>query len=86
MTNRKAYPSDPDDLQRCLKLLLDVPDLQGDFHRMAEVSPVWAALVGRWQDITAMFYTEAGTGWRTAAYRAPNTYALMSTVIEGAQK
>lgn len=82
VSNQRAYPRDPDDLQRCIKLLLDVPDLQGDFHRMAEVSPVWASLVSKWQDITAMFHTEAGTGWRTAAYSAPQTYALMRSAIE----
>lgn len=86
ITNLKAHPHDPDDLQRCLKLLDEVPELKADFQRMREVSPVWAALVDNWTAITEAFHAEAGPEWRTAHWSAPKTYALMRQVIEGAGK
>lgn len=81
-----AYPSDPDDLRRCLLLLDMVPELVPRMPLMAEVSPEWAALVGQWAAITAQFHFEAGPDWRTEPKDAPRTFKIMSTVIEGALK
>lgn len=79
----KAHPHDPDDFQRCLKLLEDVPEIKAEFMRMSEVSEVWARLTAHWPAITAQFMKEAGPDWRRSHWRAPKTYELMRAVIEG---
>lgn len=79
------HPHDPDDFDRCLKLLRDVPGLREILPRMAEVSPVWAALVKRWDEIERCHLDEVGLGW-TKARSAPKTYDLMRSVIDGAEK
>lgn len=82
----KAYPHDPDDLHRCLMLLQDVPELVADFSRMAEVSPVWAALVARWPELVSMLEEEAGADWRAkSTWAAPRLFALMRQIIEAAE-
>ncbi|MBG6085850.1 hypothetical protein [Zhihengliuella flava] len=64
-------PADPSDFRRCELLLTAVPSLRQQFHRMAEVSPRWAALVERWGEIAALVEEEYPTG------RGPRAYALM---------
>lgn len=78
-----AHPHDPDDFQRCLKLLEDVPEIKADFMRMSEVCEVWARLTAHWPAITAQFMKEAGPDWRRSHWRAPKKYELMRAVIEG---
>ena len=72
------YPSDPDDLNRCRKLLEAVPELQ--IQRMADCSPVWAELVGRWDELCSLMDAEA-PNWRNGTGSAPKTYALMGELI-----
>lgn len=79
------HPHDPDDMDRCLKLLDRVPDLRERLPKMAEVSYTWAALVERWAEIEAMQMGEIGLNW-TKARSAPKTYAMMRAVIDGAKK
>ena len=79
------HPHDPDDMDRCLKLLDRVPALRERLPKMAEVSKTWAALVERWAEIEAMQMDEIGLN-RTKARSAPKTYALMQEVIEGAEE
>ena len=74
------HPYDPDDLDRCLALLYVVPELRPLLSHMSDVSPQWAALVERWDDIEAMHLDEVGLGW-TKARSAPRTYALMQDVL-----
>jgi UTP:GlnB (protein PII) uridylyltransferase len=81
-TQDRSHPHDPDDLDRCLYLLKAVPQLRQVLPRMAEVSPVWAALVARWDDIERSFLDEVGLGW-SHGHSAPKTYRLMREVIEG---
>ena len=76
-----AYPHDPDDLDRCLKYLLKVPEARADLYRMAELSPVWKALVERWDEIETSHLEEVGLGWHKAR-KAPKTYALMRSIID----
>lgn len=78
-----GYPRDPDDLDRCLKLLDRAPGLRDRLPSMAAISKTWAALVNRWPEIEASHLDEVGLGW-TKARSAPNTYALMREVISGA--
>jgi len=70
-------PADPDDLDRCLKLLDKAPGLRPLIPKMAEVSKDWAALVPRWAEVEASHLAEVGLGW-TKARSAPKTYDLMA--------
>jgi hypothetical protein len=78
-----SHPHDPDDLDRCLRLLAAVPELRAKLPLMAKQSPEWAALVEHWQAIEQSHLDEVGLGW-TKARSAPKTYVLMRSVIEGA--
>lgn len=80
-----GYPHDPDDMDRCLKLLKRAPGLRERLPKMAELNKTWAALVARWDEIEAMQMQEIGLNW-VKATKAPKTYALMSEVIDGARK
>lgn len=73
-------PHDPDDLDRCLALLKSVPELRAQLPRMAEVSPQWAALVNRWDEVEQSHLNEVGLGW-TKASSAPKTFKLMREVF-----
>lgn len=77
------HPHDPDDLDRCLQLLEDVPELRAKLPQMAQQSPVWAALVENWDEIEQSHLDEVGLGW-TKGRSAPKTYKLMRQVIDGA--
>lgn len=76
----KDYPLDPDDLNRCLLMLEDIPEVRDQFDRISELSPVWRRLISRWQEIESLFLDEAGLNW-SKDRSAPNTYSLMKKVI-----
>ena len=82
---RIEYPHDPDDMDRCLKLLVAAPELRDHLGRMADLGTVWAALVARWDEIEAMQMDEIGLNW-VKAKSAPRTYKLMREVIDSALK
>jgi len=73
-------PADPDDLDRCLKLLDKATGLRPLIPKMAEVSKDWAKLVPHWDKVEASHLAEVGLGW-TKANRAPKTYALMASIL-----
>ena len=73
-------PADPDDLDRCLKLLEKAPGLRPLIPKMAEVSKDWAALVPRWDEVEASHLAEVGLGW-TKADSAPKTFVLMASIL-----
>lgn len=73
-------PADPDDLDRCLKLLAAAPGLRPLIPKMAEVSQQWAALAARWDEVEASHLNEVGLGW-TNARAAPKTYLLMNSIL-----
>ena len=73
-------PADPDDLDRCLKLLDKAPGLRPLIPKMAELSEQWARLVPRWDEVEASHLAEVGLGW-TKANRAEKTYALMESIL-----
>ena len=66
-----AYPHDPSDFWRCLKLLDAVPALRSHIGAMAAYGPIWAAYVENWQEMAALYAEEEPTG------NAPKLYALM---------
>jgi hypothetical protein len=69
-------------MDRCLKLLHRAPGLRERLPLMAELSPTWAALVARWDDIEALQLDEIGLGW-TKSRSAPRTYELMRSITDG---
>ena len=82
---RPDIPHDPSDLDRCLQLLAQVPMLRPLMPRMATCTPMWAALMERWDEIEACHLEEVGLGWAKAK-SAPKTYDLMRSVIDAARK
>ena len=74
------HPHDPADLDRCLRFLTVVPEARPHLPKIAELSPEWAALVARWDDIERSHLDEVGLGW-SKANRAPKTYALMRSIL-----
>ena len=78
-----SYPHDPDDMDRCLKLLHRAPGLRERLPKMAELNATWAAMVARWDEIEACQLAEIGLDW-TKAKSAPKTYALMKAVQKAA--
>lgn len=78
------YPADPDDMNRCLKLLQSAHGLRELLPKMAELGGRWAALVSRWDEIESMQMNEIGLDW-VKARSAPKTYELMQEVIRSAE-
>ncbi|MDP3909346.1 MAG: hypothetical protein Q8Q14_03060 [Gemmatimonadales bacterium] len=70
-----SYPHDGDDLGRCLRLLDVAPELRERLPSMAGVSPAWAALVSRWDEMEALYREEEPSG------RTPMTYAMISGLL-----
>jgi hypothetical protein len=80
ITQDRFCPADPDDLDRCLRLLDRAPGLRPQLPRMADVSKEWARLMARWDEVEASHLAEVGLGW-TKASRAPKTYDLMASIL-----
>ncbi|KKL12876.1 hypothetical protein LCGC14_2531340 [marine sediment metagenome] len=74
------HPHDPDDFNRCLLLLAQVPEMRNHFNKIAEISEIWSKLINRWRDIERCFLDEVGLDWCKAT-NAPKTYDLMKTII-----
>jgi hypothetical protein len=75
------YPHDPSDFNRCLLLLLHVPEVKPHMHKLAAVSPQWSRLIARWDEIEASFLCEVGLNWSKGG-SAPKTYQLMRDVLK----
>ena len=81
---RSMWPSDPDDLRRCLLLLEMVPDTrERGLLVLAERCPKWASLVGVWDRLSETLRSEIG---QTLPPRgsAPKTYELMEEALDSA--
>ncbi len=88
MPRRPAWPSDGQDLRRCMKLLEVCPDAKAGLDELERCGgPVWAALVKRWDEIgEACLHDEflfAAGGHSPRAYRC---YDLMKSIINAANK
>ena len=73
------HPCDPDDLNRCLILVADVPEMRDHFHKIAALSTVWARLIDNWDRLETCFVDEVGVDW-CKAKSAPKTYAAMKVL------
>lgn len=78
--DRGSHPRDASDLRRCVLLLDAVPTLRPLLPHMAEVSAEWAALVDHWDELEATLHREM------EQHRCPDTYALMRSVLDGANR
>jgi hypothetical protein len=67
---RPSHPYDGGDFARCEGLLDAVPEFRARLGEMAGISPYWAALVPRWEDIR----------------RAPDKYKLMRSILDPIEK
>ena len=65
------HPSDPSDLNRCVKFLDAVPEARNHLHKVAALSKTWAVLVENWSELEAMLREELPTN------NAPKTYKRM---------
>lgn len=73
------YPHDPSDFGRCYRLLALVPEWRPRIAEMAVYGPHWAALVGVWDDLEAMYETALDT---VGPYgRAQELYDCMTTLL-----
>lgn len=75
-----GHPHDPDDFNRCLLLVEQVPAVRERFDRIAILSDRWGKLIARWDELRAVFIDEAGWNW-SKSHRAPKTYALMREIL-----
>src|SRR5688572_24935346 len=66
-----SYPRDPSDLGRCIRLLEIAPEYRPLLKSMRVVSPEWARLVERWDELEALYRKEEPFG------TAPQCYDLM---------
>jgi predicted HAD superfamily Cof-like phosphohydrolase len=74
------HPLDPADFGRCVRLLEAVPELRPHLPHAAGISPVWAALVGCWGELEALYREELPSGTARRLYRR------MRELIDGARE
>lgn len=72
----RCTPHDPADLNRCLLLVEDVPEIKTKFPEIAALSKGWAILVEHWDELRDMFINEAGRNW-SKTQDAPPTFQRM---------
>lgn len=72
----KSIPSDPDDFNRCLKLVAQIPIIRAHFIKIAQISEAWNTFISNWDAIEKSFLDEVGFDWCDAR-SAPLTYGLM---------
>ena len=75
-----SHPYDPDDLNRCLILLEQAPEVRDSFPQIAKKSEAWRKLISRWHEVEQSFIDEVGLNW-CKARSAPKTYKLMQDVF-----
>jgi len=70
------YPHDPSDFGRCVQLLDAEPKLRDRLWMLTEHSGQWAALVGDWEHLEALYREELPSG------KAPKLYARMQELLK----
>lgn len=73
------HPLDPDDFNRCLMLVVQVPEIKDYFNEIAGLSASWKSIIENWDKIEKCFIDEVGFDWRKGR-RAPKTYDLMKQI------
>lgn len=79
---KHSHPRDPDDFGRCYRLLDRVPQWRARIGEMADISPTWRRLAEHWDELTALYEEEIGTGCDRFAHfgRGPRLYARMKAL------
>lgn len=75
-----AHPHDLGDLRRCALLLERVPEWKARMHEMAAVSPVWARLGARWDELHAILVDEMGPN--LDSWPAPKAAGLLKELVD----
>lgn len=75
-----SYPHDPSDFGRCYRLIQRFPQAMDGVRALAERCSVWRRLLGRWDELVALYEEEAPSG------EAPKLYALMQALERGRQR
>jgi hypothetical protein len=73
-----AYPHDPADLGRCVRLMDIEPSYRTRIMEMASVSPQWARLAAHWHELEALYREEVPEHRGSA----PRTYARMRELLD----
>lgn len=65
-----AYPLDPSDLGRCVRLLDRFPEWSTRISEMASHGPIWAVLAEHWDELVALYREELAekTGYARRCY------------------
>ena len=79
MTGLENHPFDPSDLNRCLLLLDQVPEVRNHFDKIGASSAVWKRFIDNWGELESTFLEEAGLNW-SKDRSAPKTYELMKNI------
>jgi hypothetical protein len=74
------HPHDAMDLGRCIRLLSAEPELRRQLWKMRSCSPVWAALVDRWDELTTIYLEEVD--YPPPGTDSCRTYDLMRAIID----
>lgn len=77
-----SHPHDPDDLGRCIRALETFPELREKLPEASLMSPEWARLIERWDEIEALYRSDLAenTGY------ARKCYALMKSILYPAKQ
>lgn len=75
-----SYPHDPDDLNRCIKLVKAAPEVRDAFPKIAASHPKWAVIIRHWDELVALFHGEVGEDW-SKGRSAPKTYKRMQELF-----
>lgn len=70
-------PSDPADLNRCMKLVDELPEIRGHFNSIGEMVPEFKPLLDHWDEITGLLREELSNPDK----RAPKTYKRMKELL-----
>lgn len=76
-----SHPYDPDDLNRCLKLIDKIPEIKLHFDEIAQLSNTWRLMIAKWDELESLFISEVGFDW-SKGDSAPKTYELMREIRE----
>jgi len=83
--DKKNHPLDPDDLNRCLLFLSNVPEARAYLNKVSVLSEYWEVLIKRFDEVEKCFINEAGLNW-SKAKSAPKTYKLMDQIFDPIDK
>ncbi|HCD1107773.1 hypothetical protein [Morganella morganii] len=55
-----AFPWDPSDFGRCIRLIEAVPEMAGFISKMQSHGPEWTAIVANWEEWKKLYHDENG--------------------------